>query len=99
MTSLETSRNIKPTSKRVADDAPQPQQHAKKPKQTISVARLFAKKPRTEREQVASTDGITRKQLSAEEALTAKAKRHSIYIDVKGARNHLSLTSHLRENC
>lgn len=78
---------------------PQPQQHPKKPKQTISVAGLFAKKPHTGREQVASTDGITHKQLSAEEVLTAKAKRHSIYIDVKGTRNLFSLTSYLRETC
>jgi hypothetical protein len=83
MASLATSRDTKHTSKRAADDAPQPQQHAKKPKKAISVAGLFAKKPRAEREEVTSTDGITRKPPSAEEILTARAKRHPIYLDVK----------------
>jgi hypothetical protein len=83
MSSLATSRDTRSTNKRVADEAPQPQQHAKKPKMTISVAGLFAKKPRIEHDQVASTYGITRKQLSAEEILTDKAKRHPIYLDVK----------------
>ena len=72
-----------PTTKRVADELSQPQRRAKKPKQTISVAGLFAKKPRADREQVASTDGITRKQPTAEELLTARAKRDPTYLDVK----------------
>jgi len=83
MASIKQSRGIEPTTKRAADEAPQPQQRAKKPKTTISVAGLFAKKPRAEHEHVASTDGITRKQLTAEEILIAKAKRHPAYLDVK----------------
>jgi hypothetical protein len=82
MASTKPSRGIHSTSKRLADEAPQPQQQAKKPK-TISVAGLFAKKPRVEADQIVSTDGITRKQLTAEEILTAKAKRHPAYLDVK----------------
>jgi hypothetical protein len=87
MASLATSRDTRSTSKRVADEAPQPQQVAKKPKKTISVAGLFAKKPRAECEQVTSTDGIMRKPPSAEEILTAKAKRHPIYLDVKSTHH------------
>lgn len=82
MASTNPSRGTVSTSKRVADDAPQLQQQTKKPK-TISVAGLFAKKPRPEHDQIASTDGITHKQLTAEEILTAKAKRHPAYLDVK----------------
>ena len=81
MASTNPSRGIGSTSKRVADEPPQSQQRAKKPK-TISVAGLFAKK-RAEPDQIASTDGITHKQLTAEEILTAKAKRHPAYLDVK----------------
>lgn len=77
--------------KRTASEAPQPQQHAKKPKTTISVAGLFAKKPRVDRDQVVSTDGITRKQLTADEILTAKAKRHPAYLDVKRTQRHFQL--------
>lgn len=77
-----------PPTKRTANEPSQPQRHAKKPKQTISVAGLFAKKPRAEREQVASTDGITRKQPTAEELLTAKAKRDPTYLDVKRTQPH-----------
>jgi len=83
MASIKPLHGTESTSKRVADEAPQPQQQAKKPKKTISVAGLFAKKPRAERDQIVSTDGITRKQLTAEEILTAKAKRHPAYLDVK----------------
>lgn len=82
MDSNKASRDMKSTSKRVADEAPHSQQRAKKPK-TISVAGLFAKKPRAEPDRIASTDGITRKQLTAEEILTEKAKRHPAYLDVK----------------
>ena len=82
MASINPSRGTGSTSKRVADEAPQPQQHAKKPK-TISVAGLFAKKPRAETDQIVSNDGSTQKQPTAEEILTAKAKRHPAYLDVK----------------
>lgn len=74
---------FQPTSKRVADEPSPSQRHAKKPKKTVSVAGLFAKRPRPEREKIASTDGITRKQPTAEELLTARAKRDPIYLDVK----------------
>jgi hypothetical protein len=83
MASIKQPRGVESTSKRPADEALQPQQYAKKPKKTISVAGLFAKKPRAEHDQIASTDGITRKQLTAEDILTAKAKRHPAYLDVK----------------
>lgn len=82
MASINASRINESTVKRVANEAPQSQQRAKKPK-TISVAGLFAKKPRAEHDHIASTDGITHKQLTAEEILTAKAKRHPAYLDVK----------------
>lgn len=82
MASINSTRGTGSTSKRVADEAPQSQQRAKKPK-TISVAGLFARKARVESDQIASTDGITHKQLTAEEILTAKAKRHPVYLDVK----------------
>ena len=82
MTSINPSRMTELTSKRAAGEAPQSQQRAKKPK-TMSVAGLFAKKPRAEPDQTASTGGITHKQLTAEEILTAKAKRHPAYLDVK----------------
>lgn len=75
--------DVQPTSKRVADEPSPSQRHAKKPKKTVSVVGLFAKRPRSEREKIASTDGITRKQPTAEELLTARAKRDPIYLDVK----------------
>jgi hypothetical protein len=82
MTTLQAARNLETTKKRAADEAPK--HHAKKPKTSISVAGLFAKKPRAVRENLQSTDGTSRKRLSSEGEITAKAKRHQIYLDVKG---------------
>lgn len=73
-----TSRDSRPANKRVAQDATE--RPAKKPKKTISVAGLFAKKP----QHSDAADDSTLKSLSAEDGLTAKAKRHPIYLDVKG---------------
>lgn len=64
--------------KRSAEDAPQ--HPAKKQKKTISVAGLFAKKTQLPQ----STDDTVRKRLSVDDEVTAKAKRHPIYLDVKG---------------
>ena len=82
MASIKPSRGTDSTSKRAADEVPQSQKSAKKPK-TISVAGLFAKKPRAETDHIVTTDGTAHKQLTAEEILTAKAKRHPAYLDVK----------------
>jgi hypothetical protein len=91
MASIAARRDIKSMGKRAADEAPQPQQHAKKPKKSMSVAGLFAKKPRSEREHVVSSDGITGKDLGAEQILTNRAKRHPIYLDVKGTSRHVQV--------
>jgi len=84
MTTFQAARKLEKTKKRPAGEAPK--HHTKKPKTSISVAGLFAKKPRTVREGLQSPDGTSRKSRSAEDDLTAKAKRHPIYTDVKGMR-------------
>ena len=84
MTTLNAARDLGTTKKRAANEAPK--HHAKKAKTSISVAGLFAKKPRTVREGLQPTDGTSRKHRSVEDELTAKARRHPIYLDVKGVR-------------
>lgn len=84
MTTSRPARDLGTTKKRAADEAPK--HHTKKPKTSISVAGLFAKKPRAARENPKSTDGTPRKSRSVEDETTAKAKRHPIYTDVKGMR-------------
>ena len=80
---MQAARDFGATKKRAADGAPE-RHAAKKPKKSISVAGLFAKKPRTAREHLQSSGGTSRKRLSVEDELTARAKRHPIYLDVKG---------------
>jgi hypothetical protein len=84
MTTSRPARDLGTTKKRPADEAPKHQ--TKKPKASISVAGLFAKKPRAVRENPTSTDGTSRKSRTVEDETTAKAKRHPIYTDVKGMR-------------
>ena len=84
MTTLNAARDLGTTKKRAANEAPK--HHAKKAKTSISVAGLFAKKPRTVREGLQPTDGTSRRHRSVEDELTAKARRHPIYLDVKGVR-------------
>jgi hypothetical protein len=86
MTTFKAARKLEATKKRPAGEAPK--HHTKKPKTSISVASLFAKKPRTVREGLQSSDGTSRKSRSVEDERTAKAKRHPIYVDVKGMSTH-----------
>jgi hypothetical protein len=79
---MRPTRDLGTTKKRAAGEAPK--HHTKKLKTSISVAGLFAKKTRVVREGLQSTDGYSRKRIRVEDELTAKAKRHPIYIDVKG---------------
>lgn len=72
------ARDLQPANKRVAQEVTD--RPAKKPKKTISVAGLFPKKP----QHSDAADDSARKVLSAEDELTEKAKRHPIYLDVKG---------------
>jgi hypothetical protein len=79
---MRPTRDLGTTKKRAAGEATK--HHAKKPKTSISVAGLFAKKPRAVREDLQSIDGYSRKRLRVEDELSAKAKRLPIYLDVKG---------------
>jgi len=85
MSTLQAARDLGATKKRAADEAPE--RLAKKPKKSISVAGLFAKKPRSARDDLQPSDDTSRKRLSAEDELTARAKRHPIYLDVKGMKS------------
>ena len=67
MTTLNAARDLGTTKKRAANEAPK--HHAKKAKTSISVAGLFAKKPRTVREGLQPTDGTSRKHRSVEDEL------------------------------
>lgn len=86
MTTFQEARDLRATKKRTANEAPG--HDAKKAKKIISVAGLFAKKHRAAQDDFESTDGTSRKRLSVEDEVTVRAKRHPIYLDVKGVRVH-----------
>lgn len=85
MASMATAGAPEPAKKRAAGE---PTDRAtKKPKKSVSVAGLFAKRPRTQQLQPGAGIDTGQKRHStnpSEDVETARAKLHPVYLQVKG---------------